>query len=50
MEVPKDQMASLLENGLFDSAQMLGCFLVSSTVTNVEASPYLKAENLVSIS
>lgn len=47
MEVPKDQMSSLLENGLYDSAQMLGCFLVSSTVTSVDTSPYLKAENLV---
>ncbi|KAG0473322.1 hypothetical protein HPP92_015179 [Vanilla planifolia] len=47
MEVPKDQMISLLENGLYDSAQMLGCFLVSSAVTSVEVSPYTKAETLV---
>ncbi|PKA53433.1 Anaphase-promoting complex subunit 7 [Apostasia shenzhenica] len=47
MEVTKDQMTFLLDNGLFDSAQMLGCFLVSSAVTSVEASPYLKAENLI---
>nr|XP_018682116.1 PREDICTED: anaphase-promoting complex subunit 7 isoform X1 [Musa acuminata subsp. malaccensis] len=47
MEVPKDHITTLLDNGLFYSAQMLGCFLVSSVVTNSEASPYLKAENLV---
>ncbi|THU67813.1 hypothetical protein C4D60_Mb05t28630 [Musa balbisiana] len=47
MEVPKDHITTLLDNGLFYSAQMLGCFLVSSAVTNSEASPYLKAENLV---
>ncbi|XP_072976278.1 anaphase-promoting complex subunit 7 [Typha angustifolia] len=47
METLKDQMTALLENGLFDSAQMLGCFLVSSAATNVEASSHLKAENLV---
>ncbi|WOL16460.1 anaphase-promoting complex subunit 7 isoform X3 [Canna indica] len=47
MELPKDHITTLLENGLFNSAQMLGCFLVSSAATNSEASPYLKAENLV---
>nr|GMD63012.1 anaphase-promoting complex subunit 7 [Ipomoea batatas] len=47
MEVPKDQMATLLENNLFASAQMLGCFLVSSSSINPETSPHLKAENLV---
>nr|CAD1843506.1 unnamed protein product [Ananas comosus var. bracteatus] len=47
MEVPKDQMSTLLDNGLFDSAQMLGCFLVSSAGANIEASPSLKAEYLV---
>lgn len=39
-------MALLLENGLHDSAQMLGCFL-STSATNVESSPYAKAESLV---
>lgn len=47
MEVSKDHIVTLLDNGLFGSAQMLGCFLVTSPVTNSEASPYLKAENLV---
>ncbi|XP_077239063.1 anaphase-promoting complex subunit 7-like isoform X1 [Tasmannia lanceolata] len=47
MDVPKDQITSLLDQGLFDSAQMLGFFLVSSASTNVETSLYLKAENLV---
>ncbi|MQL79986.1 hypothetical protein Taro_012435 [Colocasia esculenta] len=47
MEVPKDQITTLLDNGLYDSAQMLGCFLVSSAVANVESSPCSKAETLV---
>ncbi|XP_039127397.1 anaphase-promoting complex subunit 7 [Dioscorea cayenensis subsp. rotundata] len=47
MEVPKDQMAMLLDNDLFESAQILGCFLVSHAPTNNESNPYLKAENLV---
>ncbi|XP_008804571.2 anaphase-promoting complex subunit 7 isoform X2 [Phoenix dactylifera] len=47
MEVPKDQMTTLLDNGLYDSAQLLGCFLVSSAITNIEANPYMKVENLV---
>ncbi|KAJ0980686.1 hypothetical protein J5N97_008941 [Dioscorea zingiberensis] len=47
MEVPKDQMAMLLENGLYDSAQILGCFLVSTAPTSVESNQYVKAENLV---
>ncbi|XP_010931597.1 anaphase-promoting complex subunit 7 isoform X2 [Elaeis guineensis] len=47
MEVPKDQMTTLLDNGLYDSAQLLGCFLVSSAITNIEANPYVKVENLV---
>lgn len=46
MEVPRDQMALLLENGLHESAQMLGCFL-SASVTNPEASAYARAESLV---
>ncbi|GLT99189.1 hypothetical protein SLE2022_166420 [Rubroshorea leprosula] len=47
MEVPKDQIAALLENGLYSSAQMLGSFLVSSSSVNAETSPHLKAENLI---
>ncbi|XP_077232624.1 anaphase-promoting complex subunit 7-like isoform X3 [Tasmannia lanceolata] len=47
MDVPKDQITSLLDQGLYDSAQMLGCFLVSSAATNVETNLYVKAENLV---
>ncbi|XP_042477035.1 anaphase-promoting complex subunit 7 isoform X1 [Macadamia integrifolia] len=48
MDVPKDQITALLDHGLYDSAQMLGCFLVSSSsATNAETSPYVKAENLV---
>lgn len=47
MDVPKDYMTTLLDHSLFASAQMLGCFLVSSSAINLETSPHLKAENLV---
>ncbi|KAF3662344.1 Anaphase-promoting complex subunit 7 [Capsicum annuum] len=47
MDVPKDYMTTLLDHGLFASAQMLGCFLVSSSSISLETSPHLKAENLV---
>ncbi|KAK1368121.1 hypothetical protein POM88_034213 [Heracleum sosnowskyi] len=46
MDVPKDQMSTLLDLGLYNSAEMLGCFLVSSSSVNAETSPHLKAENL----
>ncbi|XP_027121116.2 anaphase-promoting complex subunit 7-like isoform X1 [Coffea arabica] len=45
--VPKDQVTTLLDHGLFTSAQLLGGFLVSSSTGNSEASPQLKAESLV---
>ncbi|XAR57116.1 hypothetical protein NMG60_11025146 [Bertholletia excelsa] len=47
MEVPKDQISALLDHGLYSSAQMLGCFLVSSSTVSSETSPHIKAENLV---
>ncbi|GAA0154048.1 ubiquitin-protein ligase [Lithospermum erythrorhizon] len=47
MDFPKDQISSLLDQGLSNSAQMLGCFLVSSSSVSAETSPHLKAENLV---
>ncbi|CAN6676943.1 unnamed protein product [Malus baccata var. baccata] len=47
MEVPKDQIATLMEHGLYNSAQMLGCFLVSSPAASAEINPHLKAESLV---
>ncbi|EEF45499.1 anaphase-promoting complex subunit 7 [Ricinus communis] len=47
MEIPKDQITALLDHGLYSSAQMLGCFLVSSSSVNPETSPHLKAENLI---
>ncbi|KAM0984980.1 hypothetical protein COP2_012592 [Malus domestica] len=47
MEVPKDQITTLMEHGLYNSAQMLGCFLVSSPAANAEINPHLKAEGLV---
>ncbi|KAM7485116.1 hypothetical protein LguiA_001125 [Lonicera macranthoides] len=46
MDVPKDQMSTLIEYGLYDSAEMLGCFLVSSNSINSDTNPHLKAENL----
>ncbi|KAL0414694.1 UNVERIFIED_CONTAM: Anaphase-promoting complex subunit [Sesamum radiatum] len=47
MDVPKDQFSTLLDHGLYSSAQILGCFAVSSTSINPETSPHLKAESLV---
>ncbi|XP_022722059.1 anaphase-promoting complex subunit 7-like isoform X2 [Durio zibethinus] len=47
MDVPKEQIAALLDNALFGSAQVLGSFLVSSSTVNAETSPHLKAENLI---
>ncbi|XP_008223120.1 PREDICTED: anaphase-promoting complex subunit 7 [Prunus mume] len=47
MDVPKDQIATLMEHGLYNSAQILGCFLVSSPAANAEVNPHLKAESLV---
>ncbi|XP_039048739.1 LOW QUALITY PROTEIN: anaphase-promoting complex subunit 7-like [Hibiscus syriacus] len=47
MDVPKEQITALLDNALFNSAQLLGSFLVSSSSVNAETSPHLKAENLI---
>ncbi|KAI8009973.1 Anaphase-promoting complex subunit 7 [Camellia lanceoleosa] len=47
MDVPKDQISTLLDHGLYTSAQFLACFLVSSSTVNAETSPHVKAENLV---
>ncbi|KAK1693490.1 hypothetical protein QYE76_010187 [Lolium multiflorum] len=47
MEAARDSMAALLDAGLFDSAQTLGCFLVSSGGASNEASVSTKAESLV---
>lgn len=47
MEVPKDQISALLDQGLYTSAQMLGCFLSSSSSVSADTSPHLKAEILV---
>ncbi|EPS67023.1 hypothetical protein M569_07749 [Genlisea aurea] len=47
MDVPKEQISALLDHGLYSSAQILGCFAVSSTSANPETSPHLKAETLV---
>ncbi|KAK9084140.1 hypothetical protein Scep_030611 [Stephania cephalantha] len=48
MEVPRDQITSLLDHGLYESAHTLGCFLVSSATANCDAGfPHVKAEQLV---
>ncbi|KAK4477881.1 hypothetical protein RD792_017146 [Penstemon davidsonii] len=47
MDVPKDQFSTLLDHGLYSSAQILGCFAVSSSSINPETSLHLKAESLV---
>ncbi|KAK8510870.1 hypothetical protein V6N13_091317 [Hibiscus sabdariffa] len=47
MDVPKEQITTLLDNALFTSAQLLGSFLVSSSTVNAETSPHIKAENLI---
>ncbi|KAF7034012.1 hypothetical protein CFC21_045071 [Triticum aestivum] len=47
MEAARDSMAALLDAGIFDSAQTLGCFLVSSGGASNEASIPMKAESLV---
>ncbi|KAF2310991.1 hypothetical protein GH714_018944 [Hevea brasiliensis] len=47
MEIPKDQIATLLDSDLYSSAQILGSFLVSSSSINPETTPHLKAENLI---
>ncbi|KAM3407302.1 hypothetical protein ACQJBY_001000 [Aegilops geniculata] len=47
MEAARDSMAALLDAGIFDSAQTLGCFLVSSGGASNEASISMKAESLV---
>ncbi|KAL9161380.1 hypothetical protein ABFS82_07G017800 [Erythranthe guttata] len=45
MDVPRDQLSVLLDHGLHSSAQILGCFAVSSI--NLETNPHIKAESLV---
>uniref|UniRef100_A0A803N9L7 Anaphase-promoting complex subunit 7 n=1 Tax=Chenopodium quinoa TaxID=63459 RepID=A0A803N9L7_CHEQI len=47
MDAPKDYMACLLDHGLYNSAQLLGQFLVSSPSGNTETNSNVKAENLM---
>ncbi|XP_021764036.1 anaphase-promoting complex subunit 7-like isoform X2 [Chenopodium quinoa] len=47
MDAPKDYMACLLDHGLYNSAQLLGQFLVSSPSGNTETNSNVKAENLL---
>ncbi|KAI3979660.1 hypothetical protein MKX01_013755 [Papaver californicum] len=47
MDVPRDQIASLVDLGLYDSAQKLSCFLLSSSTTNADTNSHLKADSYV---
>jgi anaphase-promoting complex subunit 7 len=47
MEVLREQMSFLLEQGLYDSAELLGCFLMCATTANSEILPSVRAENMV---
>ncbi|KAJ4836185.1 hypothetical protein Tsubulata_013719 [Turnera subulata] len=47
MDVPKDQITTLLDQELYNSAQILGSFLVSSPSVSLETSPHIKAENQI---
>ncbi|BBN12265.1 anaphase-promoting complex subunit 7 [Marchantia polymorpha subsp. ruderalis] len=47
MEVLRDQMTALLEQGLYDSAEILGGFLMSATASNSDLPPSTRAENMV---
>ncbi|KAF8035297.1 hypothetical protein BT93_C1348 [Corymbia citriodora subsp. variegata] len=47
MDIPKDQISTLLDHGFSTSAQFLGSFLISSSSANAETNPHVKAENLV---
>jgi hypothetical protein len=40
-------MSFLLEQGLYDSAELLGCFLMCATTANSEILPSVRAENMV---
>lgn len=47
MEVLREQMAFLLDQNLYDSAEILGCFLMSSTISNNDLPAAARAENLI---
>ncbi|KAJ7560047.1 hypothetical protein O6H91_04G111700 [Diphasiastrum complanatum] len=47
MEVIREQVVFLLEQGLHDSAEMLGCFLMCATTSTNDLSPSIRAENMV---
>ncbi|XP_010666682.1 anaphase-promoting complex subunit 7 [Beta vulgaris subsp. vulgaris] len=47
MDAPKDHMSTLIDHGLYNSAQLLGHFLVSSSSVNSETNLNVKAENLL---
>ncbi|KAH8966624.1 hypothetical protein BDL97_03G035500 [Sphagnum fallax] len=47
MEVLREQMSFLLEQGLYDSAELLGCFLMCAPTANSEIIPSVRAENMV---
>lgn len=47
MDSPKDHMTTLLDHGLYSSAQLLGQFLVSSSSASSETNSNAKAETLL---
>ncbi|GBG83456.1 hypothetical protein CBR_g37168 [Chara braunii] len=47
MDCMREQMAGFIEHGLFDSAQMLGNFLIGASSANNELLPSARAEILV---
>lgn len=47
MEVFREQMLFLLEQNLYDSAEILGCFLMSAIGSSADLSPTARAENLI---
>lgn len=47
IEVLREQMTFLLEQGLYDSAEMLGTFLMSLVSANGELSPISRAESMI---
>ncbi|KAL3675041.1 hypothetical protein R1sor_024989 [Riccia sorocarpa] len=47
METLREQMTFLLEQGLFDSAELLGGFLMSATAANSDLPPSTRAENMI---
>ncbi|MCO5589393.1 hypothetical protein L7F22_043360 [Adiantum nelumboides] len=47
MDTLREQMQFLLDQNLYDSAELLGCFLMSSINSSTDLSPTARAENLI---